>query len=95
MLFFAVLDISDDNNNDGTTVGVFDGQVKEVPFLKAPGFVSMRTTKADSGRKYYPDVSHCDALQLTIMAEEEYSGHCLSFGTNHPFSNSSFHYANG
>jgi hypothetical protein len=59
------------------SVGVFDGEVKDVPFLKAPGFITMR------GEGDYPDVSSCDTLRLTARASEAYSGYRVSFGKKH------------
>eukprot|EP00591_Stephanopyxis_turris_P006618 CAMPEP_0195511498 /NCGR_PEP_ID=MMETSP0794_2-20130614/3784_1 /TAXON_ID=515487 /ORGANISM="Stephanopyxis turris, Strain CCMP 815" /LENGTH=426 /DNA_ID=CAMNT_0040639099 /DNA_START=241 /DNA_END=1521 /DNA_ORIENTATION=+ len=59
-------------------VGIFDGEVVDVPFLKAPGFITMQTRGGS-----YPDVSSCDALKLTIMSTKEYQGYQVSFGVNH------------
>ena len=56
-------------------VGVFDGGVVDVPFLHAPGFITMRGTGGD-----FPDVSSCDSLQLRARASEPYSGYRISFG---------------
>ena len=56
-------------------VGIFDGEVVEVPFLHAPGFIKM------VGSGAFPDVSTCASLQMTLMAEEEYEGYRVSFGT--------------
>lgn len=55
-------------------VGVFDGEVKEVSFLHAPGFIKM------AGSGTFPDVSACSSLQLNLMAEEAYTGYRLGFG---------------
>ena len=58
-------------------VGIFDGEVVNVPFLQAPGFITMR------GNGNYPDVSSCESLQLEARASEPYSGYRVSFGNRH------------
>mmetsp|Transcript_37153 Transcript_37153/g.57068 ORF Transcript_37153/g.57068 Transcript_37153/m.57068 type:complete len:528 (+) Transcript_37153:21-1604(+) len=59
-------------------IGVFDGQVVDVPFLKAPGFITMET----SG-EIFPDVSFCDGLVLEVRSSVPYSGYRVSFGSAH------------
>jgi hypothetical protein len=59
-------------------VGIFDGEVVDVPFLQAPGFITMETNGGS-----YPDVSSCTSLKLTLRATEEYSGYRISFGIVH------------
>lgn len=59
-------------------VGVFDGKVVDVPFLQAPGFITMETNGGS-----YPDVSSCTSLKMTLRASEEYSGYRVSFGNVH------------
>merc|ERR1719478_1301785 len=49
-------------------VGVFDGQVVDVPFLKAPGFIKVQGGSGgflSIGADTFPDVSSCDALTIT------------------------------
>ena len=58
-------------------LSIFDGEVVDVPFLHAPGFITMR------GNGDYSDVSSCDALQLTARASEPYAGYRVSFGERH------------
>jgi len=58
-------------------LGVFDGEVKDVSFLHAPGFITMR------GDGSYPDASSCEALQITARAATSYSGYRVSFGNRH------------
>ena len=58
-------------------LGIFDGEVVDVPFLHAPGFITMR------GNGNYPDVSSCESLQITARASEQYSGYRVSFGNRH------------
>jgi len=62
-------------------VAIFDGEVVDVPFLHAPGFIQM-LTRGGAGTTY-PDVSTCSALQMNLMATEEYKGYRVSFGTVH------------
>lgn len=57
-------------------VASFTGHVKIVPFLQAPGFITMETRGG-----IYPDVSSCNALKLVLRAEDAYSGYYVSFGT--------------
>jgi len=68
--------------------GVFTGQVKDVPSLGAPGFISMRTGRGG----FFPDVSSCDGLILRVKSKVEYDGYRASFGTK---SASAMPYANG
>jgi len=69
-------------------VGVFEGEVVNVPFLHAPGFIQARTVD----RVAFPDVSRCTGLQLTVRTtatlEEDaaaapYTGYRFSFGNAH------------
>ena len=57
-------------------VAAFDGKVAIVPFLQAPGFITMRASGGE-----YPDISSCTALKLVLMAIKEYHGYRISFGT--------------
>merc|ERR1711871_609429 len=57
------------------SVGYFEGEVKDVPFLKAPGFIKVTTTDKNS----WPDVSGCDAMVLNVMSNNTYAGLRLSF----------------
>lgn len=59
--------------------GIFDGEVVNVPFLEAPGFIKVEST----GHVPYPDVSSCQALKLTIRSTEQYEGYRVSFGHAH------------
>jgi Complex I intermediate-associated protein 30 (CIA30) len=71
-------------------VAIFDGQVVNVPFLKAPGFVTMRGTSSSTDA--FPDVRSCAALQLVLRSNSDdeqqpedaaYQGYRLSFGNAH------------
>eukprot|EP00567_Pseudictyota_dubia_P013707 CAMPEP_0197457552 /NCGR_PEP_ID=MMETSP1175-20131217/46408_1 /TAXON_ID=1003142 /ORGANISM="Triceratium dubium, Strain CCMP147" /LENGTH=344 /DNA_ID=CAMNT_0042991953 /DNA_START=107 /DNA_END=1141 /DNA_ORIENTATION=+ len=59
-------------------VATFDGECVDVPFLHAPGFITMETRGGD-----YPDVSSCENLRLRLRSAEQYSGYRVSFGTKH------------
>lgn len=59
-------------------VGIFDGEVVDVPFLQAPGFITMETNGG-----VYPDVSSCVGLNLTVRSRQDYSGYRFSFGNVH------------
>jgi hypothetical protein len=54
---------------------VFDGDVVDVPFLKAPGFI-----KADTSGSY-PDASGCSGIYLMAKSTTNYTGYRFSFGT--------------
>lgn len=65
--------------NTVSGVGIFDGEVVNVPYLDAPGFITMET-KAGA----FPDVSSCSALQMVMSSTTpEYKGYRVSFGNVH------------
>jgi len=59
-------------------VALFDGEVVDVPFLSAPGFIKMETRGGA-----FPDVSHCKALKMNLMARQDYDGLRATFGVHH------------
>lgn len=59
-------------------LGIFDGEVVDVPFLQSPGFITMETRGG-----VYPDVSTCQGLEITLRATEPYHGYRVSFGNVH------------
>lgn len=59
--------------------GVFAGEVKDVPSLQAPGFISARTPRTGS---WFPDLTSCDAFKLRVRSTDSYDGYRMSFGTN-------------
>ena len=59
-------------SDDG--VGLFFGEVVDVPFLKAPGFIQA------SARASFPDVSGCGALKITCRSLTDYQGYKIAFG---------------
>mmetsp|Transcript_33456 Transcript_33456/g.106056 ORF Transcript_33456/g.106056 Transcript_33456/m.106056 type:complete len:209 (-) Transcript_33456:25-651(-) len=60
-------------------LGVFDGSVEDVPFLRAPGFIKASTVDEQP----FPDITGCAALALTAKASSPYAGFRLSFGNAH------------
>ena len=67
-------------------IGKFEGEVVDVPFLHAPGFIQVRTQQST---KRYPDVSSCTGLEIVAKQrldsnnEEGYQGYRISFGNAH------------
>jgi len=69
-------------------IGKFEGEVVDVPFLHAPGFIQVRTQKSI---ERYPDVSTCTGLEIVAKEEhkdtdntnEGYQGYRISFGNAH------------
>lgn len=55
-------------------IAVFDGEVVDVPFLREPGFITMK------GEGFFPDVSSCDAIKVVAKSPEIYAGYRVSFG---------------
>lgn len=60
-------------------IGRFIGEVVNVPFLKSPGFITVRSAKDGD----YPDVSSCHSLRLNVQAMKPYTGYRFSFGDKH------------
>jgi len=56
-------------------VGVFDGQVVDVPFLKAPGFIKVEAETSD-----FSDISSCKSILINAKASASYDGFRLSIG---------------
>mmetsp|Transcript_36619 Transcript_36619/g.105520 ORF Transcript_36619/g.105520 Transcript_36619/m.105520 type:complete len:226 (-) Transcript_36619:150-827(-) len=71
-------------------VGVFDGEVVDVPFLKAPGFIKASTNDAAPFRRAFPDISHCKAIAVEAKSANHYSGFFFSFGRAHPTEGKTF-----
>jgi len=64
--------------------GVFDGEVVDVPFLKAPGFIKAETDDAVASKPAFPDISSCKAIAIVAKASSGYEGFRFSFGTAQP-----------
>jgi hypothetical protein len=59
--------------------GVFTGEVVDVPFFHAPGFIQVRAKSFD-----FPDVSSCTSLQVKLRVNDDsYKGYKISFGNAH------------
>mmetsp|Transcript_91363 Transcript_91363/g.126862 ORF Transcript_91363/g.126862 Transcript_91363/m.126862 type:complete len:242 (-) Transcript_91363:108-833(-) len=63
-------------------VGKFEGEVVDVPFLQAPGFLQARSAGGPSGEEF-PDISRCSALQIVAKSNTPYQGYRVSFGKAH------------
>lgn len=64
---------------------VFDGEVVDVPSLKAPGFI--KTSSPGRGlfkSESYPDISSCAGLTMHAKQSGDYAGFRLSFSNAHP-----------
>ena len=61
--------------NHTAAIGVFDGQTKIVPSLKAPGFCNMQTEGAK-----FADISSANAIKLVVRSVVDYAGFKVSFG---------------
>jgi len=59
-------------------LGKFNGKVVDVPFLKAPGFITMESRGGP-----YPDVSCCEGIEFVARADTDYGGYRFSFGMGH------------
>ena len=51
-------------------LGIFDGQVVDVPSLSAPGFI-----KADADKGYFPDISSCSSIVIEANTSDPYDGY--------------------
>jgi len=72
-------------------IASFTGSCNIVPFLQAPGFITMTTgihirpdgsSSSDSTAAHFPDVSHCQGLTINLRTQVEYDGYYVSFGTD-------------
>jgi len=64
-------------------LGVFDGEVADVPFLKAPGFIKSSVTDMNIFGRIFPDISSCEAITLTLSTSIAYAGYRFSIGNAH------------
>ena len=58
----------------------FTGKCAIVPFLKAPGFITMVTGGWLQKAGIFPDVSSCHSLKLVLKSNVDYDGYRVSFG---------------
>jgi len=70
-------------------LGVFDGEVVDVPKLQAPGFIQALTWDF---WKSFPDISNCAAIDILAKATGDYGGYRLSFSMAHPEEGKQFAY---
>ncbi|OEU17957.1 hypothetical protein FRACYDRAFT_238388 [Fragilariopsis cylindrus CCMP1102] len=66
-------------------VATFEGTCAIVPFLHAPGFITMVTGHSFNPfatKSVFPDVSTCDSITINIRSRTQYSGYYISFGTD-------------
>merc|ERR1711907_341891 len=65
-----------------SSTGIFDGDVVDVPSLKAPGFIKATGSVGLFGS--FPDVSSCSSLVLTARSRSGYKGFRVSIGSAKP-----------
>jgi Complex I intermediate-associated protein 30 (CIA30) len=59
------------------------GEVKDVPFLRAPGFIQAKTVRGPNSPAF-PDISTCTRLELVVKnGALKYNGYRVSFGRAH------------
>ena len=66
-------------------VATFEGTCAIVPFLHAPGFITMVTGHSFNPfetKSVFPDVSTCDSITINIRTRTQYNGYYISFGTD-------------
>merc|ERR1740130_859625 len=66
-------------------VATFEGTCAIVPFLHAPGFITMVTGNSFNPfatKSVFPDVSTCDGITINIRSRTQYDGYYISFGTD-------------
>jgi len=81
----------------GEGMASFEGTCAIVPFLRAPGFITMTTgthippkmfghsnksSSSSSNTVSFPDVSNCQGLTVTLRSTVDYEGYYVSFGTD-------------
>jgi hypothetical protein len=75
----------------GDGIATFEGTCAIVPFLKAPGFITMTTgdhprpgggSSSSSIASSFPDVSNCQGLTINTRTTVDYKGYYVSFGTD-------------
>jgi hypothetical protein len=71
--------IDADGGGVGVGIAKFQGEVVNVPFLQAPGFIQSRTTDD----VVFPDISSCQAIQIICKSNSKYNGYRISFGNAH------------
>mmetsp|Transcript_71666 Transcript_71666/g.171142 ORF Transcript_71666/g.171142 Transcript_71666/m.171142 type:complete len:213 (+) Transcript_71666:65-703(+) len=64
-------------------VGVFEGEVVDVPALKAPGFIKAAVVDMKPFGRIFPDISSCKSITLTVKPDTDYKGYRFSIGNAH------------
>ena len=59
----------------------FRGTCAIVPFLKAPGFITMVTGGYRQPTQQFPNIETCQAFRLVLQSHTDYAGFYMSFGT--------------
>ena len=60
--------------------GIFSGEVVDVPFLKAPGFIKASVVDMNPFGRIFPDISTCKNIALTVKSANDYKGFRFSIG---------------
>ena len=63
--------------------GIFSGEVVDVPFLHAPGFIKASVVDVNPSGRIFPDISACKNIALTVKSETDYKGFRFSIGNAH------------
>ena len=63
--------------------GIFSGEVVDVPFLKAPGFIKASVVDMNPFGRIFPDISTCKNIALTVKSANDYKGFRFSIGNAH------------
>eukprot|EP00434_Breviolum_minutum_P000538 symbB.v1.2.000465.t1/scaffold11.1/size528188/14 len=64
-------------------LGIFDGEVVDVPFLKAPGFIKASVVDMSLFSAIFPDISSCKSISLEVKSDSDYKGYRFSIGNAH------------
>lgn len=64
-------------------LGIFDGEVVDVPFLKAPGFIKASVVDMNLFGHMFPDISACKSITLQVKSDTDYKGYRFSIGNAH------------
>lgn len=64
-------------------LGIFDGEVVDVPFLKAPGFIKASVVDMNLFGHIFPDISACKSITLEVKSDTDYKGYRFSIGNAH------------
>mmetsp|Transcript_62190 Transcript_62190/g.148363 ORF Transcript_62190/g.148363 Transcript_62190/m.148363 type:complete len:221 (-) Transcript_62190:70-732(-) len=66
------------------SLGILDGEVANVPFLHAPGFIKADVCDSAPLDHVFPDINGCKGIEIVSMADSNYTGWRFSFGRAHP-----------